>query len=183
MKNVPNILTVLRIVLAIVFVILFILHFYTCALIVFIVSSLTDFFDGQIARKYNVVSDFGKFADPLADKILVFSALLLLVEIEFIPAWIVIFILFREFTINGLRMVFAAKGKVVPAMFSGKLKTTIQMFVIIFLLYITIIVKGNILEISSSFDLWRNIANYLLLIIVLYSFIDYLFRFDLKKIF
>ncbi len=183
MKNVPNILTILRIIFAVFFVILFIFHFYLWALIIFIISSLTDFFDGRIARKYHVVSDFGKFADPLADKILVFSALLLLIAIHFIPAWIVIFILFREFTVNGLRMIFASRGKVIPAMFSGKLKTTIQMFVIIFLLYLSVITKGSIDNISHSLNTWRIIVNYTLLGVVLYSFIDYLFRFDLKKIF
>lgn len=175
-KNIPNILTITRIIFAGVFVLLFELKFFLAAFIVYIFSSVTDFLDGQIARKYNIVSDFGKFADPLADKILVFSALILFVKYNFTPAWIVIFILFRELTITGLRLVFSSKGTVIPAMFSGKLKTTVQIVVIIFILFLFILSKGAIGSLNNSLIVSLKVGNWMLFFVTLYSFIDYLFR-------
>jgi CDP-diacylglycerol--glycerol-3-phosphate 3-phosphatidyltransferase len=182
-KNIPNILTITRIIFAGIFVCLFELKFFLAAFIVYIFSSVTDFLDGQIARKYNMVSDFGKFADPLADKILVFSALILFVKYNFTPAWIVIFILFRELTITGLRLVFSSKGTVIPAMFSGKLKTTVQVVVIIFILFLFVLSKGAIWSLNNPLTISLKVGNWLLFFVTLYSFIDYLFRLDLRSIF
>ena len=97
------------------------------ALAVFIIASLTDFLDGHIARKYNQVSDFGKFLDPLADKLLVIAAMLLFCEWGQIPAWALMLILTREFAVTGLRLVAVGKGKVIAAGWSGKVKTASTM--------------------------------------------------------
>ena len=98
---------------------------------IFIVASLTDFIDGYIARKYNQTSDFGKFADPLADKMLTTAALLWFVEIGQMPAWALLIVLIREFAVSGLRMVASDKGRVIAAGWSGKVKTASTMVCII----------------------------------------------------
>ena len=132
--NLPNILTLLRIALIPVFIVLLMTgHTYISAA-VFIAASLTDMLDGMIARKYNLVTNFGKLMDPLADKLLVVSALVCLTELGEIPGWAVIVILSREFMITGLRSVAASSGVVIAAGFSGKLKTVFQMSAIIALL-------------------------------------------------
>lgn len=104
------------------------------ALIVFCLASFTDFLDGQIARKQNLVTDFGKFMDPLADKLLVCSALICLIELNQLPAWYVIVIIAREFIISGFRLVAADKGIVIAASWWGKFKTTFQMLTVILLI-------------------------------------------------
>jgi CDP-diacylglycerol--glycerol-3-phosphate 3-phosphatidyltransferase len=130
MKNVPNILTILRVALIPVFIVLLMNgHSYSAA-IVFIAASLTDMLDGKIARKYDLVTNFGKLMDPLADKLLVVSALVCLTQLGEIAGWMVIVILAREFTITGLRSVAASEGIVIAAGFSGKLKTVFQMVAI-----------------------------------------------------
>jgi len=132
--NLPNKLTMLRVFLVPVFIILFILGYYAAALIVFIGASVTDFFDGNIARKYNLVTNFGKIMDPLADKILVYSALCLFIEAEVIDAWTLIVILAREFIVSGMRTVAASEGRVLAAGMSGKIKTVLQMIAVCLLL-------------------------------------------------
>lgn len=97
------------------------------ALAVFIIASLTDYVDGQIARKYNQVSDFGKFLDPLADKLLVIAAMLMFCQWGVFPAWALMIVLTREFAVTGLRLVAVGKGKVIAAGWSGKVKTTCTM--------------------------------------------------------
>ena len=138
--NLPNKLTVLRTVLIPVF--LFFTFFnsipyhYTIALFVFAIASVTDAFDGHIARKYNLVTDFGKFLDPLADKALVVSALAAFVELGVFGSIPLILIIAREFMVSGLRLVTAGKGIVVAAGFWGKLKTAFTMAAIILILLI-----------------------------------------------
>ncbi len=132
--NLPNKLTTLRMILVPVFIVLYLNKLPIPALIVFIAASLTDFLDGHLARKNNMVTDYGKIMDPLADKLLVTSAFVCMVETGVIPAWMVIVILAREFLITGLRAVAANKGVVIAAAWSGKIKTVTQMFAIIFLL-------------------------------------------------
>ncbi len=133
--NLPNRLTILR-VLMIPFFIVFLLVPITgpadkwIALVIFIVASLTDLLDGYIARKYNIVTNFGKFADPLADKLLVCSALICLVELNRVPSWIVIIIIAREFIISGFRLIASDNGIVIAASYWGKFKTTFQMIMI-----------------------------------------------------
>ena len=133
--NLPNRLTILRIFL-IPFFVFFMLSDFSkwIALIFFVVASLTDMLDGKIARKYNLVTDFGKFMDPLADKLLVCSALICLVELKRIPAWIVIAIISREFIISGFRLIAAEKQIVIAANFWGKIKTVCQMFMVILMI-------------------------------------------------
>lgn len=118
-----NKITILRMILVPVYVVLMLLERPIAALIVFILAGLSDSLDGYIARNYNQVTDFGKFADPLADKILILSAMLLFVQFGQMPAWCAIVILTREFAVTGLRLVAVEGGKVIAAGVSGKLKT------------------------------------------------------------
>ena len=148
--NLPNKLTILRIILIPIFV--FFLMFYNTSmriipLVIFIVASLTDTLDGNIARKYNLITDFGKFMDPLADKLLVSSALICFVEMNYISAWIVIIIIGREFLISGFRTLAASKNVTIAANKWGKIKTVFQMSLIIVILldYAEIIQSINIL--------------------------------------
>ena len=132
--NLPNKLTMLRILLIPVFMVVLYLGFPGAdyvALAIFIVASLTDLLDGKIARKYNLVTDFGKFADPLADKMLTTAALLWFVENGQMPAWALLIVIVREFAVSGLRMIAADKGKVIAAGWSGKVKTASTMACII----------------------------------------------------
>lgn len=136
--NLPNKLTIFRVIL-IPFFIVFLLIPITpydkwIALAIFIVASLTDLFDGKIARKYNLVTNFGKFMDPLADKLLVCSALICLIELNKLPSWMVIIIIAREFIISGFRLVASDKGVVIAASYWGKFKTTFQMIAVCLLI-------------------------------------------------
>ena len=136
--NLPNKLTTFRVILIPFFVFFLLAPYFEgygnyIALVIFIVASLTDFLDGKIARKYNLVTNFGKFMDPLADKLLVCSALIALVDLNKIAAWIVIIIIAREFIISGFRLVASDNGVVIAASYWGKFKTTFQMLMIIYL--------------------------------------------------
>lgn len=137
--NLPNKLTVLRVIM-IPFFLFFLLSDVAgdaskyIAAAIFIIASLTDLLDGKIARKYNLVTNFGKFMDPLADKLLVCSALIAFVELEYLPSWIVIIIISREFIISGFRLIAADKGIVIAASYWGKFKTTFQMIMTILLI-------------------------------------------------
>lgn len=137
--NLPNQLTLARLALAFVFVAL--MSFAddsrfaaTLALVVFVAASLTDYLDGVIARRWNLITDFGKLFDPLADKVLVAAAFITLIPLGALPAWAVIVIIAREFLITGLRLLAAAKGIVLPAERLGKHKTLWQLITIIFFL-------------------------------------------------
>lgn len=129
--NLPNKLTLIRIILVPVCMALTLMGHMYAALAVFVVASITDFLDGYIARKNNLVTSFGKIMDPLADKILVFGALLCFLQMGFINAWCVIIILAREFFVTGMRVVAVDKGKVIAASWWGKVKTNVQMFSVI----------------------------------------------------
>ena len=138
--NLPNKLTLLRVVLIPVFVVLLLLEggqndtLRIAALIVFCFASFTDFLDGQIARRNNLVTNFGKFMDPLADKLLVCSALICMIELGQLPSWYVITVIAREFIISGFRLVAADNGIVIAASWWGKFKTTFQMLTVILLI-------------------------------------------------
>lgn len=129
MKRIPNWLTVLRMILVPVLVVLYYLgfpgwHYYAAG--VFIFACITDLLDGMIARKFDCVSDFGKLIDPIADKLLVMSAMLVLMDCGVLEAWVVIILLAREFVISGFRLVAAGKGNVIAAGWMGKAKTLVQ---------------------------------------------------------
>lgn len=130
--NLPNKLTVARIIAVPFFIIMFLTEHYFLALIIFILASLTDLLDGKIARARNLVTNFGKIMDPLADKILVYSAFCLLVadESHLVPAWMFAVILAREFLVAGMRTVAASEGIVIAADMSGKIKTVLQMIAV-----------------------------------------------------
>ncbi|MCR5848408.1 MAG: CDP-diacylglycerol--glycerol-3-phosphate 3-phosphatidyltransferase [Lachnospiraceae bacterium] len=136
--NLPNRLTLLRII-SIPFFIFFLMTNFVpgskwIAFGLFILASLTDFLDGYIARKKNLITDFGKFADPLADKLLVCSALICLLSLDKISVYIVLIIIARDFIISGFRLVAAGKGIVIAADWSGKIKTALQMVMILFII-------------------------------------------------
>ena len=135
--NLPNKLTMLRIILTPIFLAVLYWGFPGAdyaALAIFIIASLTDMLDGKIARKYNLVTDFGKFADPLADKILVVAAMLWFVECGRMPAWMVMIVITREFAVSGLRMIASDNGRVIAAGWSGKVKTASTMVCIVVML-------------------------------------------------
>lgn len=132
--NLPNKLTLLRIIAIPVFIVVLLLGHRYAATIIFIAAALTDMLDGHIARKYNLVTNFGKLMDPLADKLLVMAALVCLVELRDVAGWMVIVILAREFAVTGLRQVAASEGIVIAAGTTGKIKTITQMIAIPLLL-------------------------------------------------
>ena len=138
-KNIPHYLTILRVIM-IPFFVFFMVTDYAgdaskwISVALFIIASLTDFLDGHLARKHNIVSNFGKFMDPLADKMLVSSAMICLTEQGRLAAWIVIIIISREFIISGFRLIAADNGVVIAASYWGKFKTNFQMFMIIMLI-------------------------------------------------
>lgn len=152
--NTPNKLTVFRICL-VPFLILFLLtnftvHRFIIAELIFILASLTDHFDGKIARKNNLITDFGKFADPLADKILVFSVFICFVELGFANALVVIIMIIREFIVISIRLAAVDNGKVIAANSLGKIKTVSQIvsiLVILFLQYVLELINYKIIPI------------------------------------
>ncbi|MDO4517727.1 MAG: CDP-diacylglycerol--glycerol-3-phosphate 3-phosphatidyltransferase [Bacillota bacterium] len=129
--NLPNKLTVARVVAVPFFIAAFMLGWYAISLVIFALASLTDMLDGKIARARGLVTNFGKIMDPLADKILVYSALCLFIDIKVIAGWTLILILAREFTVAGMRTVAASEGRVLAAGMSGKIKTVLQMIAVI----------------------------------------------------
>ena len=169
--NLPNKLTVLRVLL---------IPFFVAALLwdhgenmtlrygaaaIFIVASLTDLLDGKIARKYNLVTNFGKFMDPLADKLLVCSALICLIELGDIPAWMVIVIISREFIISGFRLVASDNGVVIAASYWGKFKTTFQMIAVVLL-----IVGIESMAVVTNACLWIAV------VLTVVSLVDYIMK-------
>lgn len=162
--NIANKLTVLRLIAIPFFVIAFLLHQFSLAGWIFIFASVTDYLDGYLARKLNLVTDFGKFADPLADKILVITALVLMVETLNVPGWIVSVIIARELTITGLRLLLVQKNIVLAADWSGKIKTVTQMFAIIAILFF---------DFQWSIPI-GNILLYISLALTIYSGYDYI---------
>ena len=169
--NLPNKLTILRVIL-IPFFVAFLLDPLALpgakwiALLIFIVASVTDALDGNIASKYNLVTNFGKFMDPLADKLLVCSALIAFVDMDMMPTWIVMIIIAREFIISGFRLVASDNGIVIAAGIWGKLKTVCQMVMIIVL----IADLGGVFEIIGTVLIWLS------LILTIISLVDYLYN-------
>lgn len=169
--NLPNKLTVTRVIL-IPFFVFFLLYqngsnmtFRYMAAAIFIIASLTDLLDGKIARKYNLVTNFGKFMDPLADKLLVCSALIALIELGQLPAWMVIIIISREFIISGFRLVASDNGVVIAASYWGKFKTTFQMIAVILL-----IINHPSLSLIADICVWIALA------LTVISLVDYILK-------
>lgn len=167
--NLPNKLTMLRILLIPVFMLVLYWGFpgaTWAALAVFVIASLTDLLDGKIARKYNLVTDFGKFADPLADKCLVTAAMLWFVEIGQMPAWALLIVIVREFAVSGLRMIASDKGRVIAAGWSGKVKTASTMAAIVIMLLM-----------NEPWMPVSNVLNFLCVVVIvvttLYSGVEY----------
>ena len=168
--NLPNKLTVVRMVLVPFFVAALLLSktndsLKWVALALFVIASLTDFADGYIARKYNLVTNFGKFMDPLADKLLVCSAMICLIPLGRIPAWIVCIIVAREFAISGFRLIAAEKGTVIAASYWGKFKTTFQMIMVILML-------ADIPQLHTLTQVIMWIAT----ILTIVSLVDYIYK-------
>ena len=138
--NLPNRLTILRIVLTVVFLFSLFAHgpiYKILAFLTFLIAASTDFLDGYIARKYNMISDFGRLMDPIADKVLTISAFLAFVEMGIVPAWMVVVIIFREFMVTGMRLMALQKHEIIEATLGGKHKTVSQMTsIFIILLFI-----------------------------------------------
>ena len=120
----------------------------------FVAASVTDWFDGHLARKYNLITNFGKFMDPLADKLLVCSAMICMIELDRLPAWVVIIIIGREFIISGFRLIAAENGVVIAANYWGKFKTVSQMIMIILL----IVDFGGFFAILTEVFIWLSVA-------------------------
>lgn len=152
--NVPNQLTVLRLVLTLVFLLTMSLSFplaKTTSLIIFAVASITDWLDGAIARKYGLITNFGKLMDPLADKIMMASGFIMLVAIGWLPGWMVVLIIAREFMVTGLRLVASAEGTVLAAENLGKYKTVIQIVTVIYyLLFLAASEAGSVFSFLSN---------------------------------
>ena len=182
--NLPNKLTIFRVILIIPFVILLlgsangwgwfqaifggIMEYVDyIAVAIFVIASFTDMLDGKIARKYNLVTNFGKFMDPLADKLLVCSALICLVEMGRLPAWIVIIIIAREFIISGFRLVASDNGIVIAASYWGKFKTVSQMIMVILLL---LNIQNTFFQILGTVFVW------IALILTVVSLVDYVVK-------
>ncbi len=167
--NLPNRLTLLRVLLVPVFVALLLWQkgenaaFRTLSLVIFCAASFTDFLDGYLARSRNLVTNFGKFMDPLADKLLVCSALICMIELRQLPAWYVILIIAREFIISGFRLVASDQGIVIAASPWGKLKTVSQMALLIVL----------ILHLPGL-HLLEQILTVLALLLTMVSLLDYI---------
>ncbi|MGL4849098.1 MAG: CDP-diacylglycerol--glycerol-3-phosphate 3-phosphatidyltransferase [Clostridium sp.] len=183
--NLANKLTIIRILLVPIFLVFIIVkgipYGTFIATFIFILASITDKLDGYIARSRNQITNFGKFMDPLADKLLVTAALISLVELGFVPSWAAIIIIAREFAVSGLRTLAASEGKVIAASWWGKIKTVIQMIAIILLLievnintsaWLTTFVNSNSI-IHFIFTGLPAIMLYLAVIITLISGYDY----------
>lgn len=168
--NLPNKLTILRVIL-IPFFVFFLLTDVAgeaskwIALGIFALASITDFFDGFLARKYNLITNFGKFMDPLADKLLVCSALICFVELGQLPSWIVIVIIAREFIISGFRLIASDNNVVIAASWWGKFKTTFQIIMVILL-----IADIEKLALFTQIIIWISLA------LTIISLIDYLVK-------
>ncbi len=170
--NLPNKLTIVRVILIPFFLFFLIVDKFGVvgnyiALVIFALASLTDMLDGHIARKYNLITNFGKFMDPIADKLLVSAALIAFVQLKSLPAWIVIVLISREFIISGFRLVASDNGLVLAASWWGKFKTIFQMLMCLFLIINLDNPVINVIEI---------ILIYLSLILSIVSLFDYLIK-------
>ena len=163
-ENIPNLLTLIRVLLIPVFILVLTIRTdafgQAIAGFIFAFASITDYLDGYLARKWKVVSNFGKFADPMADKLLVMSAFIMLIPLGHVPAWIVAVIICRELAVTGLRLLLVETGgEVLAAAMPGKIKTFSQMFAILFFLF-------GLIQLGT-------ITLYIALVFTIYSGYDY----------
>lgn len=170
--NLPNQLTIFRVILIPFFVFFLLAPYFEgygnfIAVAIFIIASFTDFLDGHLARKHNLVTNFGKFMDPLADKLLVSSALICLIEKGLLASWIVVIIISREFIISGFRLIASDNGVVIAASYWGKFKTVFQM-----LMVITLILNFPI----PAFQMLGTIFTYIALALTVISLVDYVIK-------
>lgn len=183
--NLPNKLTLLRVVMIVPFVLCLLAshqkwqflggaadYLEYVALLIFALASLTDLIDGKIARKYNLVTNFGKFMDPLADKLLVCAAMIVLVEMGRIPSWVVIVIISREFIISGFRLIASDNGVVIAASYWGKFKTTFQMIMICMM----IVMEAPVFAGLPVFSGVTYAVMWIALVLTVVSLIDYLVK-------
>lgn len=188
--NLPNKLTLFRVVLIVPFILLLLGGYHQwgwfkavfggileyvdyIALAIFIIASLTDLADGKIARKYNLVTNFGKFMDPLADKLLVCGAMIALTEMGRIPSWVVIIIISREFIISGFRLIASDNHVVIAASYWGKFKTTFQMVMICLMIVNNgEFMAGNLTELNFV----TNLVMWIALALTVISLVDYLIK-------
>jgi len=178
--NLPNKLTILRMIMIVPFIIILLggekgwfgtnrlISDFT-AMIIFIVASLTDLVDGKIARKRNLVTNFGKFMDPLADKLLVCAALIALVEMKRIPSWVVIVIISREFIISGFRLIASDNNVVIAASYWGKFKTTFQMIMVCLMI-------ANLGVLFPWIQVITDVIMWIALALTIISLVDYLVK-------
>ena len=174
--NLPNKLTTLRMFLVPVFAVFLVGgsdNYATriAACIIFCAASLTDMLDGKIARKYNLITDYGKFMDPLADKLLVCTAMICLMSFGQLPAWFLIVIIAREFIISGFRLIAADNGVVIAASYWGKFKTVFQMAMVI-----VMILKIRVAPFALFFEVLETLLMYIAVILTVVSLIDYLLK-------
>ncbi|ROR22377.1 CDP-diacylglycerol--glycerol-3-phosphate 3-phosphatidyltransferase [Mobilisporobacter senegalensis] len=169
--NLPNKITILRVCMIPFFLIFMLIpsipYNQYIAAVIFVIAALSDAVDGHIARKHNLITNFGKFMDPLADKLLVSAALICFVELRLIPAWIIIIIISREFIISGFRLVASDNGVVIAASYWGKFKTVAQM-----IMSVLLIVNFD----GILFNTAEQILIYASLILTIVSLIDYLWK-------
>ncbi len=167
--NLPNKLTIARVIAVPVFIAAYLMEWYIAAFVIFVAASFTDYLDGHLARKWNLVSNFGKIMDPLADKVLVYSALCLMIP-EYVPSWMMIVILAREFTVSGMRTVAASEGIVIAAGMSGKIKTVLQMIAVCLLLLVPAFPGIALRGWAALAFLWAS------LIMTVYSGVEYVMQ-------
>lgn len=180
--NLPNKLTVMRVVMVPFFVAFMLIgaipYNYPWALLVFAAASITDMLDGKIARKYNLITNFGKFLDPLADKILVASALICFVQLGWCSAWVTALILAREFVVSGVRLVAASSDKkvVIAAGMLGKMKTAMTMVAICVIIFMWILVQfGAITPEDFPIQIISDILMYIAAALTVASGVQYLY--------
>ena len=181
--NLPNKLTILRLVFIPFYVFFLMTDFFSftshVALVLFMLASFTDLLDGKIARKYNLITDFGKFADPLADKILVVAGMVCFVALWRLPVWVCILILSREFAVSGFRLVAAAKGTVIAASYWGKFKTAFQMAMICLMTFDMerlVLEKGWSPVVWNVYHIVTVVIMYVALALTFISMIDYFYK-------
>ena len=169
MNTTANKITVLRIILVPVFMVLMYLGYTYWALAIYIIACLSDFIDGHIARKYNQVTNFGKFMDPLADKMLVLTAMCYFVDNDTMPGWVVALVLLREFGVSGLRLLAVEQGTVIAAAWSGKIKT-----------FVTMVALGVLIIVAEPWvpfkDIIPPVCSALIVISTLYSGAEYFIK-------